>query len=191
MITNWTGAGNLLISGNNASRVFLMNVGANLTLNGVTVTKGYLDGGGGIYNNVGTLLLTNATLSENEAVRGGGIYNNDGTTTLVNSTVSGNTGLIRVGGISNENGTLNLTSVTVAYNSANNGGGVYNLGGTTVNLSNTIIANNTADTASGYVPDFFGAITTASTFNLIGDSTGMSGIMVKRRQSSWRCGKPD
>jgi hypothetical protein len=40
MITNATGASNLLISGNNASRVFRVESSGNLTLDGVTITNG-------------------------------------------------------------------------------------------------------------------------------------------------------
>jgi hypothetical protein len=72
---------------------------------------------------------------------------------------------------------LNLTSVTVAYNTTTGngtttgfGGVVYNNG--SANLSNTIVAKNTAAAA----PDFYLAISSASSYNLIGDGSGMSGI---------------
>jgi len=228
-ITNSTGASNLLISGGYVSTVFLVRGGANLMLNGVTVTKGYsTQGSGGISSNGtltltnsivsgntgrnggigssvgssgGTLTLTNSTVSGNTATDGGGgIYNFSGTATLLNSTVSGNTatdsdgggGIInqgtmsltnstvsgntatdgRGGGIVNRGrATLNLTSVTVAFNSAGGfGGGVFNIG--TANLFNTIVANNTASDG----PDFFGEIAPTSSFNLIGNGAGMSGI---------------
>ncbi len=64
-ITNSTGASNLLISGNNASRVFYLNPSANLTVSGVTITKGNATYGGGIYSARGTLTLTNSTVSGN------------------------------------------------------------------------------------------------------------------------------
>jgi hypothetical protein len=202
IITNSTGPSNLLISGFNFTRVFFVNTGANLTLNGITVTNGRTPSiGGGIYNDGGTLSLTNSTVSGNTADNGGGIYNQGGTTTLTNSTVSGNTATTgggiyndggtlsltnstvsgntasAVGGIYNF-GTLNLTSVTVAFNSATSvgegvftvGGGVFNFG--TANLSNTIVAKNSAQDG----PDFGGAISQASAYNLIGNGAGMSGI---------------
>jgi hypothetical protein len=80
-ITNSTGASNLLISGNNTSRVFFVNQNANLTISGVTITKGngrgttvpiYTNGGGGIYNS-GTITLTNSIVSDNAANIGGGL----------------------------------------------------------------------------------------------------------------------
>ena len=205
-ITNSTGASNLLISGSDVSTVFFVLSGANLSLNGVTVTNGYTpcgsgginnDGilsvtnsivsgntgsdGGGISNgNSGTLTLTNSTVSGNTASGGGGIINY-GTATLLNSTVSGNTATDSNGGGIYNQGTLNLTSVTVAYNSTTNpgstGGGVFNINESprrgTANLFNTIVANNTS---AGTAPDFSGAISPASSFNLIGNGAGMSGI---------------
>ncbi len=199
-ITNSTGAGNLLISGNNVSRVFLVQSGANLTLNAVTVTKGNTPGsgggifkyplstvllinsavsgntaqnGGGIYNDQGAVTLSNSTVSGNVSTgNGGGIFNNfRSTVSLSNSTVSGNTGQ-NGGGIYNNEGTINLTGATIAYNSAaTSGGGIFNAGGT-MNLLNTLIAKNTNSAA----PDFSGAVASGSTFNLIGDSTGTTGI---------------
>jgi hypothetical protein len=117
----------------------------------------------------------NSTVSGNTATDndGGGGIINQGTLSLTNSTVSGNTANDgRGGGIINRNrGTLNLTSVTVAFNSAASGGGVFNLG--IANLFNTIVANNTD---AGTAPDFSGTISPASSFNLIGNGAGMTGI---------------
>ncbi|MBA3633655.1 MAG: hypothetical protein H0W58_12750, partial [Acidobacteria bacterium] len=150
-ITNSTGASNLLISGNNTSRVFFVNPGANLMINGVTITKGngtgstnlgYLNFGGGVVN-TGTLTLTNSTITSNRAIIGGGIYNNTGTLTLTNSTVSGNIGDGRGGGIYNIGGTTNLTGSTVSGNSASFlGGGIYSNG--TLTLTNSTVSGNSA-----------------------------------------------
>ncbi len=217
-ITNSTGASNLLISGNNTSRVFYLNAGANLTISGITITKGsgtgttnpgFFDGrGGGIFNNQGTLTLTNSTVSGNTASEyGGGIYTYAGTLTLTNSTVSGNTASAAGGGIFNDggtyttttltnstvsgntsrygggiysNGTLNLTSVTVTQNKSTDAtcttcaGGIDNSRGT-ANLKNTIVAGNTVANASAS-PDFDGAVAATSSYNLIGNGQGTTGI---------------
>jgi hypothetical protein len=81
------------ISGNNATRVFLVNSGANLTINNITVrngkplsSNGY---GGGIYN-VGTLTMTNCTVSGNSGFEGGGIRN-IGTVYARNTIIANNT----------------------------------------------------------------------------------------------------
>ncbi len=228
-ITNSTEAINLLIYGDGNSRIFLVNGGANVTLNAVTVKGGYTGGLGGGIANYGSMSLTNSVVSRNTAFNGGGIYNrgsmsltnttvsrntantngpggggggiaNDGTLSLLNSTVSGNEVTIYDGGgIFNESaltiinstvsgntarigggiynsaaGRLTLTSVTVAFNSAvgGDGGGVRNFRGTAT-LRNTIVGQNAAATSSA---DFEGAIASASSFNLIGSGTGMTGI---------------
>jgi hypothetical protein len=109
------GAAQLTVSGNNASRVFKIDDGVVVTLDGLTIANGrgsndvFLGardyaGGGGIWN-LGTLTLTNSTVSGNTATAtiqnaGGGIYNY-GTLTLNRSTVSGNTasgGAFDIGG---------------------------------------------------------------------------------------------
>lgn len=158
-ITNATGASNLLISGNNASRVFYVVTG-DLTLSGVTITNGNGTGtiagrGGAIYNaqgsSNGTLTLLNSTVSGNSSVTtGGGIYNDFGTTTIVtNSTVSGNTSGTG-GGIYNTGGTLTLTNSTVSGNTAQSGsgGGIYSSSGT-LNLTNSTVSGNTAGSDGG------------------------------------------
>ena len=100
-------------------------------------------GGGGIYNNGGTMTVTNSTLSGNSAINGGGgIYNNGGTVTVTNSTLSGNSATNGGGGIYNNGGTVTVTNSTLSGNSASTGGGIYN--GGTVNATNTLIVNNTA-----------------------------------------------
>jgi hypothetical protein len=146
-ITNSTGASNLLISGNNATRVFFVNPGANLTLNAVSVIRGGYatgsDGGGGIQNK-GTTTITNSAVSGNTAQgsAGGGIYNS-GTMSLTNSTVSGNeaTNNYYGGGICNYAGTLTLLNSTVSGNTARDGGGIYNYRGT-LNLTSVTVAYN-------------------------------------------------
>ncbi|MGI8494556.1 MAG: choice-of-anchor Q domain-containing protein [Pyrinomonadaceae bacterium] len=149
LITNSTGASNLLISGNNTSRVFFGNYGANLTINGVTITKGngatgtnfgFNGNGGGILNNNnGTLTLTNSTVSGNTASNGGGIYNLNGKTTLTNSTVSGNTATAG-GGIYHGSGTMTLTNSTVSGNSASFNGGILN--NDRLNLTSVTVTQN-------------------------------------------------
>ena len=69
------GAGQLTVSGNNASRIFDISAGATVTLAGMTITDGMANGsapvrtsaGGGILN-LGSLTLTNDVVSNNQAV---------------------------------------------------------------------------------------------------------------------------
>lgn len=131
-ITNSTGASNLLISGNNQSRVFRVEDAGNLTLNGITVTKG------------------KATSSDADG-HGGGIRNDGATVTLINSIVSGNTAQHEGGGIFNRiGGALTVTNSAISGNLAGQGGGgIYNRG--TATLTNSIVSENTGGTADNSI----------------------------------------
>ena len=176
------GASQVTVSGNHASRVFLIDYNNIVTLDGLTVTGGNgastVDSGtgGGIDNN-GTLTITNSTVSGNSGGSGGGI-GGIGTLTLINCTVSGNSG-DKGGGIGSF-GTARLINCTVTGNSASiAGGGVFDIGlggGTTAN--NTIIAGNTRN--DGTTPDDIlgplGSIFRPANNNLIGDAATSGGI---------------
>ena len=105
-------------------RVFDVLSGADLTLQGLTVTGG---------NAVGT--------------SGGGIRNT-GTLSLVNSTVTGNTAELNGGGILNGElglqGTLNLSNSQISGNSAVDGGGIYNNDQSQVTIVDSAVTGNTA-----------------------------------------------
>ena len=170
-------AGQIMISGDNAVRVFFVNSGVTATLNSLAITKGNDFSGGGIRND-GTLTITNSTLSDNSATSGGGgIFNNGSRTlTITNSTLSNNSAANGGGGIHNQ-GTLTITNSTLSGNSAasspsNLGGGIYNNGGT-LNFANTIIANST--TGGDCVNGGTSAINT-NLNNLIEDSSNACGL---------------
>ena len=164
----------LTIDGNHAVQAAIVDPGASLTLNNLTIANGIGSGGGGIVNN-GTLAITNSTFSGNSSsVNGGGIFNH-GTLTIVNSTFSGNratgfgggiyndTGIITVtdstfsgnnaqewgGGISTNFGTLTITSSTFSDNSAGYGGGGVYIDGMLTITSSTFSGNNTTGYGGG------------------------------------------
>ncbi len=195
LIQNTIGtAANLRISGNNTRRVFLVNAGAGLTLDSVTVMNGNASDGSGIYND-GTVNITNSTISNNSTnstfAGGGGVFNNDGgTVNITNSTISNNSANSSDGGggIFNRS-TLIITNSTISNNSANfslgGGGGIYNDIDGTINITNSTIANNnSADLVSGGgggggMPDNDGRlIITNSTIanNFTSDGIGGGGI---------------
>ena len=179
LVINGLGAERLSVSGNNLSRVILINENAAVTISGITVTGGlegeeFVGVGGGIYNG-GSLTLTNSTISGNRASeRGGGIFNrsvgtlnmsnstvagnrsrfgsgiyNDGAQTLISSTVSGN-GVCTLGcGIYNL-GSMTLTNSTISGNGqALYGGGILNGGTGTATLRNSTVSGNTAFEGGG------------------------------------------
>jgi CSLREA domain-containing protein len=176
---NGPGANQLTVSGNNASRVFSINGGANATISGITITGGNISGasGGGIYNQSGTLNLTNCAVSGNTSNSfGGGIYNQSGTVNLTNSTVSGNSSSEGGGIFTNYFSTLNLTNSTVSSNTAGLGGGIYNNGANAAtNLINSTISGNSAQLGGGI---YAGAAsnnqggTSTSRNSIIANSTG-------------------
>lgn len=152
MIVNSTGASNLKVSGNNASRIFFVDSGGDLTLNEITIMNGVsIDDGGGIYN-LGALTLTSSIVTNNSAKSGGsGIYNGDTSATLIitNSTISDNTtnGFAAIFNF----GTIILTNSIVSNNtSVHNGGGINNNNaGATLTVINSTIAGNKATGSGG------------------------------------------
>ena len=68
------GASQLTISGNNASRVFLILSGNTVTLDGLTVSGGRSGAdGGGIFKLTGTVTISNCVVSGNVAAAGGDV----------------------------------------------------------------------------------------------------------------------
>jgi uncharacterized protein (TIGR03118 family) len=161
------GADKLTISGNDSSRVFDVSGGATVAIDGLTISSGLADHGGGILNEAGSnLTLSEDTLSHNHAVGGlggGAIFNDGGAglsvidcalthnqaTTGVNfdPTTGGSGG----GAIFNNFGaSLSVTDSDLSGNQAvttvgfdNFGGGIYNLGGTAT-ISDCTLENNQA-----------------------------------------------
>ena len=146
-----TGSSNVFVDGSYTGRVFTINSSANVTLQGMTMRNGSVDGspGGGIYN-AGTLILKNSAVLSNTATNNsGGAIGNIGTLTITqsilahNSTVSG-------GAIYSYDGTLVLQDVTVRDNFAASTGGAFFLeGGGTVIMERTTINSNQAGGNSG------------------------------------------
>lgn len=163
---NGTGADQLLISGNNASRVLFVNAGANVSLSGLTITQGNaFQSGGGIYNNGATLMMTNCIVSnstDREGAYGGGIFNDNGTLNLANSTVSGNAAGLG-GGVANLGGAVTIANSIISGN-LGFGGGIYIRTGT-LDVTGSIIA------ANGVAPSHSGGIQVeGGTANIIGSA---------------------
>jgi filamentous hemagglutinin family protein len=155
-----TGANNLTISSNSASRVIDITTGT-VNIDGVTVANGLLTGANGAGIRVGagsTLNLSNSIIANNQIVvsnnDGAGLSNN-GTTTLTNVTVRNNIANDDGGGITNS-GLLNIINSTLNNNTAigsssgNSGGGaLLNTIAGTATLTNTTVSGNTAKVGGG------------------------------------------
>src|SRR6202140_4006455 len=191
-----------VVSGNTASN----GSGGGISNDGpitVTIVNSTISGnnaingaGGGVSNSVlgstMTLSISNSTISGNNGGgNGGGIHNraSQGATiiaTITNGTISGNTSGFG-GGIANVSETPG-TTVNLAINngtiSGNNAAGSSGIGGgianhefgstNTLTLRNTIVAGNFHNGAG--TSDISSTVDPTSSFNLIGDGTGMSGV---------------
>ena len=162
----------LTISGNNLSRIFVVNTGGNLTLNNITVTRGNITGNGGGIFNQGTLAINSCIISNSTAtISGGGIFNQTGgTLSITNSIISSNTanggaGFAGQGGGISNLGTISITNSTISSNTATGGaglsntnpggaggagqgGGIFN-SGTITSLTNSTLSGNTATGGAG------------------------------------------
>src|SRR6476661_5577996 len=182
-ITNSTGSSNLTVRRDTGRdyQIFKVNSGVSATFDRVTIANGLISGGGGgIYNDGGTVNVTNSTLSNNTVKdgRGGGIYNNGGTVNATNSTFSSNSlsnffnpnlnPIPSGGGIHNEGGTVNLTDSNFSGNSGfapSRGGAVSNNSGT-VNVTNGTFSGNSAQDGGGISNNGPGTVKVAnSTFS--------------------------
>jgi hypothetical protein len=153
-----------------AFRIFLVNPGRTVTIEGLTISNGFADGpfgldkvGGGIHNHHSILTVNSCLLIGNRAAAfssgGGGIYNNGSagynltaTLTVANTTLSGNSATNGYGGgISNDgiNGgsaTLTVVNSTLSGNLASQSGGgagIDNNGGSSiVTVLNSTLSGN-------------------------------------------------
>ena len=159
-ITNQSGAKKLLISGNNSSRIFYINMGeSEAVIDGITIISGGGFGatdpnvngfGGGVYvKGLSTapalLTISNSSFENNAASFGGGIYVTDSRLVIVKSAFISNGAQLNGGGIYNYGSALNIVNSTIHSNVAGQtGGGIYNYIGTTT-ITNTTIARNRAN----------------------------------------------
>lgn len=158
MTINGPGAAQLTVSGNNAVRVFNVQVANPLVMvafAGLTIADGLASNsfGGGIYNVTGTVNVINSTLSSNSATNGGGgIYNGIGTINVTNSMLSSNSAPFGGGILNIGQGTINVTNSTLSGNSstpAGGGGGIFNNAQGTINVTNSTLSGNSAPGSFG------------------------------------------
>jgi len=141
-----------IIDGSGLDRVFEVFPGADLTLEGLTVTGGNNtiaaggDGFGGGIQIIGGSVVTisHCALSANTADHGAGVYN-AGMLTVGNSSLRDNVAIVYGAGMSNS-GTATLSASTLSGNTAANHAGISN--GGTVTLNNSTVSGNST-TGSG------------------------------------------
>ena len=163
---NGPGANLLTISGNNASRIFLLGPGqnANVTMNGMTLRQGngvsglYENGyGGAIYAVLAADLTLNSMVIRNNVVtavaNGGAIFSNGSRHVAINNSLITENSAYGGGGlvISNENYTFTMRNTIVSNNTASAAdiGGISIYRGTVVIVNSQITGNVAARSIGG------------------------------------------
>lgn len=139
--TTLTGPGSALlsISGGDATRVFRVGIGADLSLEGLAVVEGRTAGSGGMLN-LGTTALTRVTFVSNRSLDDAGAVSNAGNLTISESTFSGNI-TSNDGGAIRSSGTLSIVNSTFSGNSAGIAGGAIRNDGS-MTIKSSIVSNN-------------------------------------------------
>jgi len=150
VIIQGPGAELLTISGGNATRVFLVKDGVTATLDGLTISDGSAEEGGGIHVASSTLTITNSVFTGNGYVNvwggwGGAINASWSTVTITNSTFSGNNGYIGAA-IHSADSVVRVENTTVEHNDSSYlAGGVSSMGTGSVTIVDSIFTDNTGD----------------------------------------------
>jgi len=123
-------------------------------LDGLTITGGYNERGGGIYcGDYARPTVTNCAFSRNSASLGGGVYNESSSPTLTNCTFSANSADGGGGMYNNgdEPGCDPVLNHCTFYGNAAvyNGGGLYNWGQTSPTLTNCVFIQNSVSSGGG------------------------------------------
>ncbi|MBN1589510.1 MAG: right-handed parallel beta-helix repeat-containing protein [Pirellulales bacterium] len=168
------------VSGNwatyNCGGVF--NYAGETTVSHSTISGNSASNAGGLLN-LRDLVVINSTVSNNSATGAGGgmaaaySYGASPTLQVVNSTISGNSATMG-GGIYSVNSSTNvsITNSTITDNSATNSGGGLYASSSQILMHNSVIAENDA----GDNAQIHATVLPQSSHNLIGVSTGLSGI---------------
>ena len=144
----------ITVDGASTYQVLLVNSGASLNLQNLTVAHGFVSGfghGGGIFSS-GTTQITNVSMMNNVAGAGGAVFNNGGNLTVANSTFSGGHG--DGGGLTNFNhGVMTVTGSTFTANqaSAQRGSALFVQDGTVSITNSTFSANSAINNSTGCI----------------------------------------
>jgi predicted outer membrane repeat protein len=137
------------VDGNDTVRCF--NIKEAAGIDGITISNGKADNGGGIFNSGVVVSVTNCIVMSNRATnRGGGIYNaSGGSANIRDSSFFNNTATNYGGGIYNESSSQLITNSLFYDNSASSGGGIYN------NSSSPTIMNCTFARNGGGIYNYY------------------------------------
>src|SRR5277367_4480432 len=188
----------IAISGGHAVQLMVVNAGATLKLQFLTMEDGSVTAGsfsnavGGAITNNGTLTVTDSTFSGNQATAGsqgigvGGAIWSEGTLTVTDSTLSGNQatggsqGGLGFGGAIFNAGTGTVTDSTFSGNQATVGGGAIENSSGTLTVTNSTLSGNSAASLLG------GGIE-----NGVGGTVTLKGTILADESSGGNCALPD
>ncbi|MEZ6041529.1 MAG: hypothetical protein R3C20_13570 [Planctomycetaceae bacterium] len=161
---------NVMITGGQEIRGggIFVGSGESLVLDSVTITGNSAigpigsDGGGGVYNDGGTLTISNSVVSDNLATgvsgSGGGLFSAGGSAIIMNSIFQGNSANRAGGGIEVLNGDVSILDSDLSGNDVSggagtanpgNGGGLHITGGGMVTITGGTVNGNTAANEGG------------------------------------------
>jgi predicted outer membrane repeat protein len=189
------GAGLLTITGNDSTRVIDITF-ADVVLSGLTITGGSDSGvhisgktsshgvltliyctvngnsGSGVLSQSFTdIRVYNSSFFNNQALGSGGAISSGGTLAITNSTFTGNSA--GNGAAIFSSAQTDIRYSTISGNTAgSNGGGIYHSSGL-FSVTDTIVAGNSAPSSG---PDILSGPAITSSYNLIGDGAGATGV---------------
>ncbi len=139
-----TGDGIVTLDGGNQRRLFQVNDGASLFVDGITLTGGSAASGAAIRND-GYVALLGARFTGNEATNdGGGAILNTGLLVAGDAEFVGNLAAGDGGAIHDLGGSLSVTNSLFANNGAQRGGSISHDSASTLLVSNSLFEGNTA-----------------------------------------------
>jgi len=161
------GAPDIKIDGKYMNRVFNVDpvtAGTNVSISGLTVTRGsFNDDGGGIHNQDADLTLRDMVVTKNKGTEvdavGGGIASQYGSLAIKDSVISGNSTPGGAGGIYTYLAPVSIERSTVSGNSssASTGGAIRSYDGD-LQISDSAISGNTSMMAGGAIRTRYGDI---------------------------------
>jgi hypothetical protein len=165
-------AAGIIVSGNDAARVFDIPSSRTVVLTRLKIVHGNNSGDGGGIRNAGTLSLTDCELSDNQAGDGGGAIENGGPLTLTGCTLAGNQAAVGGGAIEHTANVLTLVNCTLTGNTAEFGGAIDGDGSSTIHLRSCTISANHATNDGGGIEETSGTLSLENTIvaaNTAGD----------------------
>ncbi len=134
------------------------------------------NGGGAIFNKLGTVNISNSTMADNQAANGAAIFNYGGTLSNTFTTFSGNFATYNGGSIYNSGGFVFLTDTTLTNNSAGRSSGVVSNWHGQINIKGSILARNTSP-VGGVIGNFEDGTLTIADSNFYNNSAEFGGTI--------------